>query len=157
MLRLAKWLATAGGLGELPFAPGTAGSAAGLLIGLAWRQWTEAWPGSGLLTLLALAGGLLLGVFVSEITERQLAAHDPSCIVIDEVLGMWLVIAFCPSLNPPWLSAAVAFLAFRAFDIAKPPPLKLLARCPGGWGILLDDVGAAVYALGIVWAVSRLF
>ena len=146
--RLASLLATVGGLGRLPVAPGTAGSFAGLATGLAWFpqpfaacSWLGAW---------------LIGVAVSTRVERDLHVHDPSCVVIDEFTGMWLVLMAAPPMrHAPWLLAA-AFGLFRFFDILKPPPLKWLARAPRGWGIMLDDVGAAAYTLLIFWVVTGL-
>jgi phosphatidylglycerophosphatase A len=69
-------------------------------------------------------------------------------VVWDEVVGMLVALTAAP---PGWLPVAVAFIAFRAFDILKPFPVGWLdARVPGGWGVLLDDVVAGVYALAVV-------
>jgi phosphatidylglycerophosphatase A len=83
---------------------------------------------------------------------------DPKCVVIDELVGMWLLASVPPldsllcrhahyyTLSQRAMFAAVAFAAFRFFDVVKPPPLRRLERLPGGWGIMLDDLGACVYA-----------
>ncbi len=149
MDRLVKFLATAGGLGYLPAAPGTAGSALGLLIGLA--------VSGGLAHAVPLQAALLTAaigaaVAVSTAAERLFNRHDPSCIVIDEVVGMWLTLALAPPLGPAgWL---LAFALFRLFDIVKPPPLRWLATRPGGWGIVLDDLGAALYTGLVMWLIG---
>lgn len=136
-----------GGLGRIPGAPGTAGSAAGLLMGLMWFPQPFA--------ACAWLGAWLIGVAASERVEHDLNRHDPSCVVIDEFTGMWLVLLATPQMrHMPWLLAA-AFGLFRLFDILKPPPLKWLARAPRGWGIMLDDVGAAAYTVIILWAVTK--
>ena len=146
MARLTKFLATAGGLGYCPVGSGTAGSVLGLGIGLSvlgaaqFHQWT------GLVLFIGLAIG------VSGAAERLLAQHDPRCVVIDEVAGMWLTIACVPWLRAEgWGWVLAAFALFRLFDIVKPPPLKWFARAPAGWGIVLDDLGAAVYSAAVLW------
>jgi phosphatidylglycerophosphatase A len=68
---------------------------------------------------------------------------DPSIVVIDEIVGMWIALLFLPQTLTAF---AAAFLAFRFFDIVKPPPVRQLERLPGGWGIMLDDVMAGIYA-----------
>jgi phosphatidylglycerophosphatase A len=68
---------------------------------------------------------------------------DPSIVVIDEIVGMWTSLLFLPSTLTVFISA---FIAFRLFDIVKPPPVRQLERLSGGWGIMLDDVMAGIYA-----------
>jgi phosphatidylglycerophosphatase A len=68
---------------------------------------------------------------------------DPSIVVIDEIVGMWVSLLLLPSTPTVFISA---FIAFRVFDIVKPPPVRQLERLPGGWGIMLDDVMAGIYA-----------
>ena len=138
MRRLAKFLATVGGLGYLPVAPGTAGSLVGLAIVALWPAHSHVvqWP--------ILFFVFLLGVGSSTRVERDLGTIDPSCIIIDEVVGMWLTLLLVTPTSPTQF--VVAFAGFRLFDILKPPPLKQLARLPRGWGVMLDDLGAAVYA-----------
>lgn len=146
MDRLIKFLATAGGLGYLPAAPGTAGSALGLLLGLA-----------GLPPVL-LVGAIGLAVAVSTAAERVFARHDPPCIVIDEVVGMWLVVLLLPHFSDVnLLGKLFVFGLFRAFDILKPPPLKRLAKAPAGWGIVLDDIGAAVWTVAVLRIAGSLY
>ena len=71
------------------------------------------------------------------------AAPDPSIVVVDEIVGMWIAV-----LHLPWsfLSLLIAFILFRIFDILKPPPAAWVEQIPRGWGIMLDDVVAGIYA-----------
>jgi phosphatidylglycerophosphatase A len=73
---------------------------------------------------------------------------DPSIIVIDEIVGMWITLLFLPKTVPVMI---IGFLAFRFFDIVKPQPARSLERVPGGWGIMLDDLVAGVYANVSTW------
>lgn len=141
MRSLAKWIATAGGLGQSPVAPGTVGSALGLLLGFL----SASQPLGVRLGLLLVAG--LIGVAASTSTERSSRVHDPSFVVIDEVWGMWAVAVACPFVLRGAGPAVLAFVLFRVFDVIKPPPLKWLATAPEGWGIMLDDVGASAYTI----------
>ena len=87
--------------------------------------------------------------------EQALGQHDPSAVIVDEVWAMAAIIVVFPALSSSWVLLVVAFLLFRTFDIAKPFPLDVLARLPGGWGIIADDLGAAVYAILVLWFISR--
>lgn len=162
MGRLAKGIATVGGLGLSPVAPGTVGSLAGLAI-------ATLWPGypNPALHLSALAVVFGIGVVAASRTERDLDVLDPGCVVIDELVAMWLIGSVDPlktilyhfasyfPFSQRAMCAAVAFAAFRFFDIVKPPPIKRLARLPGGWGIMLDDLGAALYAWLVIQILFR--
>ena len=144
------WLATACGLGRLPWAPGTWGSVAGLAVG---------WAAAGRLSSAALAAALLASfvacAWVSGRAEREMKRHDPLDVVLDEVWGMATILLVLPTAAATWPRLLLTFVLFRCFDTLKPPPLKLLARLPGGWGIMADDAGAAGYALAITWLVLR--
>jgi phosphatidylglycerophosphatase A len=74
---------------------------------------------------------------------------DPGWFVLDETAGVWLAAAL---VGPTWTSIGLAFLLFRIFDIWKPPPVRTLERVGGGWGIVLDDLAAGVYALLLLFA-----
>jgi phosphatidylglycerophosphatase A len=135
--RLASVVATGLGSGHSPFAPGTAGSAVGLL--LFWPLRDLAWPWQlaavAILSLVvALAAGRVAG---------KLGLEDPGLVVVDEVAGQWLTLVALP-FTP--VTALVGFLAFRAMDIVKPWPARDLERLHGGWGIMADDLAAGVYA-----------
>ncbi len=133
---LALALATACGVGYVPFAPGTFGSAVGLLL---W--W--ALPSSTLVQVIVVLGLLAIGSWSGFAAERHFGRIDPGPVVIDEVMGM-LVTLF---LNPVgWKGAAIAFLVFRAMDVVKPYPANRLEHLPGGLGVMADDFMAAVYA-----------
>lgn len=138
-------VATWGGLGLSPVAPGTVGSLGALPI--LWLT-AELSLGAGLVVIAAL---FVLGVGVSERIERTRGGHDHGAIVIDEVVGQWLTIALPMHFLPGWLSWAEAlvlgFLLFRLFDIAKPPPIGWLdRRVSGGLGVMVDDVLAGLMA-----------
>jgi phosphatidylglycerophosphatase A len=131
-------LATAFGLGFVPFAPGTAASlAAALAYGLVLYRLP--WPFYALL-VVALS---LLGVYVSGRYAAELGRPDPARIVIDEICGQLVAVAFLPA---AWLPVGLSFVLFRFFDIIKPGPIRRLERLPGGWGIMADDLGAGLVA-----------
>ncbi|MFZ5861645.1 MAG: phosphatidylglycerophosphatase A [Nitrospirota bacterium] len=136
--RWAWWVATAGGVGTVPWAPGTAGSLAGLAI--AWWAWPALGsPWSAALTVVLFG----LGVAAARRTELAACRKDPSIVVIDEVVGMLVALYALPIRAG---EAAAAFVCFRVFDIAKPFPIRRLEAQPGGWGIMLDDLVAGLYA-----------
>jgi phosphatidylglycerophosphatase A len=147
MSTLALALATSFGVGYAPIAPGTFGSAAGLLL------WAIL-PASVGAQLTAVAAVLAIGTWAAELTERRTGATDPGIVVVDEVLGMIVTLA----LNPVgWGGAFAGFLLFRIFDVIKPFPANRLERVHGGLGIMLDDAMAGVYAnlvLRLVLAVA---
>ena len=126
------------GLGYLPLAPGTWGSVGGLLLWwltLPLGTWTQA-----LVVLLAVGPA----AWICGVCEREAGGTDPSFIVLDEMLGMYLALLF---VQPSWLWAAAAFALFRILDIAKPWPVSLAERrLPGGPAILLDDLAAGAIA-----------
>jgi phosphatidylglycerophosphatase A len=122
--------------GYSPAAPGTAGSLVGLGI-----YFIPGFESPALLSC-AIVVMFFLGVFTSARMEQELG-EDPPVVVIDEVVGMWISLLFLP--KGIWI-AGVSFLLFRAFDIVKPPPARNLEALRNGWGIMLDDVAAAVYA-----------
>jgi phosphatidylglycerophosphatase A len=143
-------LATAFGAGYMPVAPGTLGSAVGLLL------WVLL-PASAWAQAIAIALVVVVGTWSAGVAERHFGRHDPGQVVIDEVAGM-LVTLF---LNPAsWFSAVSGFLLFRAADIFKPFPARRFERLPGGLGIMADDVMAGIYAnLGLrlcIWSFGHL-
>lgn len=135
--RLATVLATAGGAGFSPVAPGTAGSAVGLL--LFWPLARQPLIVQGAATLAVF----LVGVWASTRLARRLGRKDPGLAVIDEVAGQWVTLLALP-FTP--LTAALGFFLFRACDVIKPWPARSLEGLPEGWGIMADDVAAGVYA-----------
>jgi phosphatidylglycerophosphatase A len=146
-------LATFFGTGYLRPGPGTCGSAAGLGIWLAVVHWAHPTPGHlALGTALAALILLLVGIPASTIVAREAGTDDPSFVVLDEVVGQW--IALIGATLVPW-SWLLAFLLFRAFDIWKPAPARQFDRMHNGFGIMMDDVAAGLYALILVAAASR--
>jgi phosphatidylglycerophosphatase A len=124
------------GLGYVPFAPGTFGSAAGLLV---WALL----PASVPVQLVALAAIFAIGAWSGTVAEERFGRTDPAQVVIDEVLGM-LVTLF---MNPVgWRGALVGFVLFRVFDVVKPFPADRLESVPGGIGVMADDAMAGIYA-----------
>ena len=138
MTRLAVFVATVGYCGYFPFAPGTVGSAAGLIAYLlVW--WTQS-PVVEVMLILSLFAA---GVWAGTTAERYFGGIDPGPIVIDEVVGMLITLAFIPV----GVSGAIAgFVLFRIFDVIKPYPAGRLERLHGGLGVMADDAMAAVYA-----------
>jgi len=133
-------LATWFGVGLLPKAPGTWGSL--VALPLAWGL--VSWGGPGLLVQVA-ALLFVLGWGISREYVGRTGVKDPSEVVIDEVVGQWLVLAAAP-LNP--VSYGVGFVLFRLFDIWKPGPIGWLdRRYGGGFGVMIDDVAAGVAGL----------
>lgn len=136
------WLAFGLGSGLLPVAPGTWGSL--LAVGIFWAL--PPVPPAIMLPALALA--FVAGSVICGTSARRLGVHDHGGIVLDEIVAMLLVLSVTPR-TAGW--TLVAFLAFRVFDIAKPWPIREADhRIPGGLGIMLDDVLAAVYAALVV-------
>ena len=139
-------VATIGGVGHLPWAPGTWGSLVGLLLGVYCARAIR-WP--GLAAFLPVT--FIICTMICTAAERLLGQHDPEAVILDEVWGMVAVVIVARG----WMiwsipQLVLAFGLFRVFDIAKPPPLAQLARFPRGWGIMADDLGAALYTLGIL-------
>jgi phosphatidylglycerophosphatase A len=146
--RLARALATVGGLGDLLPAPGTTvGSLAGAL---AYWGASALWPAAPLAVALAgLAVLLPLSVWACGAEARRRGAVDPGPVVLDEVAGQWValaVIAIARHRSPGLGELAAAFLLFRAFDVVKPWPIRRLEALPDGWGIVADDVAAGLAA-----------
>lgn len=140
--RIAIALATAGGAGFAPKAPGTAGS----LVGVLFYLIIEALH-AGAYYLHAIIFFFIVGTWASSRAER-LYGHDSQRIVIDEVVGQ--MITFGLLAGRYQLSAiyiALGFGLFRLFDIVKPFPVRRLEQLPGGFGVVADDVGAGLYAL----------
>ncbi len=152
MNRLAVWLAQGLGLGLLPKAPGTWGSILGVGVGIAFLLSGL----SGWLLAIVLTVLVLLSIQICTMAEKALGAHDPGSVVLDEIWGVALVIIYQPWVVRSVWWILVAFVLFRIFDIIKPAPLKWMAKAPKGWGIMLDDLGASVYAIGVLMLTHQL-
>ena len=144
--RLANLISTWFGCGYAPTAPGTAGSLAGLAIGIALREAAEfRWWHFLLLSALSCVPA----VWAATRTARSSGVKDPQRVVVDEVIGQWIALAGAHPFN--WKSYAAAFVLFRLFDIWKPPPVRQLEGLPEGSGIVADDVMAGCYAAVLLW------
>ncbi|MBI4266433.1 MAG: phosphatidylglycerophosphatase A [Acidobacteria bacterium] len=137
MQRLGLFIATCGYLGYVPLAPGTFGSAAGLVVFFAVRS-----SGSTAVELAVIAGLFAVGVWSGNVAEHHFGSVDPGPVVLDEVVGMLITLALLP-VNVT--GALVGFFLFRALDIVKPWPSAQFERLPGGLGVMADDGMAAVY------------
>jgi phosphatidylglycerophosphatase A len=136
--RLSLAVATVLGAGYFPFAPGTVGSAAGLVLYAGLRA-----VGGPVVELAAIVVVFAAGTWAATAAETHFGHIDPGPVVIDEVLGMLVTLALLPvSIT----GALVGFVLFRIFDVVKPPPCNRLEALPGGWGVMGDDFMAAVYA-----------
>jgi phosphatidylglycerophosphatase A len=139
--RIAFLVATWFGCGRSRYAPGTAGSAAGLLIGIVLHHYVglAGWH------FLVLAAVLFYpAVWSAGIAARASKTDDPQFVVVDEVLGQWIALAGAHPFN--WVGSLCAFTLFRLFDIWKPPPARQFESLPGGLGINADDAMAGCYA-----------
>lgn len=145
-MRLKAQFATLFGIGHLHPAPGTWGSAAGMLAG--WGI-NDLFGSVGL--LLAILFGFSAGIMAANAHQKQTGQHDSPEVVIDELVGQWvalLPIAFAGGNGWRWL---VAFCAFRLFDIWKPWPISRIDRqLQGGFGVMADDIAAGLFAAVLV-------
>ena len=152
MRALAVLIATGVYVGYIPFAPGTAGSLLGLILVAAARS-VSLWG----LEVVCLVAAVLIGVWSAGVAERHFQRKDPGPIVIDEVVGMGITLLGIPV---SWPGMVVGFVAFRFFDVVKPFPARAAERLPGGWGVVIDDVVAALYGNIVVrvlgWALPTL-
>lgn len=131
-------LALGFGTGASPYAPGTVGTLA------AFPLYYFLMPLPLWLYLLCCAGLFVVGIWICDRTANDMGVHDHSAIVFDEIVGMLVTLAMAPA---GWVWLIVGFAWFRLFDIWKPLPINLLdKKVPGGFGIMLDDLIAAVYA-----------
>ena len=136
--RASVFIATVGYCGYFPIAPGTVGSAAGLVVYL--LVW---WAGSPILEVALIALTFAGGAWAATHAERFFGGIDPGPVVIDEVLGMLVTLAFIPV---SWPAALAGFFIFRVFDVIKPYPADRLEKLHGGFGIMADDAMAGVYS-----------
>lgn len=154
--RWAWTIATFLGAGFWKPGPGTAGSVAAALIWwLAGRLFEHLAIHIGntavamvfyLPWITAAAALLLFAVAVpaSTVVARESGREDPQIVVADEVVGQWIALIAAPA---GWEYALIGLVLFRLFDITKPPPIRKIEHLREGWGIMLDDVGAGIYAL----------
>ncbi len=146
-------IATFFGAGFWKSGPGTVGSivAAAIWLFAGHLVWTTPTVTSFVTTaqlacVTAAAALLLLAIAVraATIVARESGRKDPQIVVADEVVGQWITLIAAPA---GWEYALIGLVLFRLFDITKPPPIRKIEHLPEGWGIMLDDVAAGIYAL----------
>lgn len=158
-MRLSHVIATVGYVGHLKPAPGTWGSAAALPL-----AWLIHLLGGPWLLLVAILAGFAKGVWATRKETEGKENHDPSEIVVDELVGQWIALlpvsigaahtgAALTALWPGWVAA---FVLFRLFDIWKPGPIGWADRRNDAWGVMLDDVIAGIFAAIGVAALAAL-
>jgi phosphatidylglycerophosphatase A len=148
MTRVALVVATVGGVGYIPVAPGTAGSALGVFLYLLTRSW------SPVAQVALLAAVVVVGIWAGTSVARQFEQEDPGLVVVDELAGQLLTL-FLLDVNLG--GAAVGFLLFRVLDIVKPWPAHRMEALPDGLGIMADDLMAGAYGWLLLYGAIRLF
>jgi len=138
------------GIGKLKPGPGTWASVA--TVGL-WRAFAP-FAGEHQIPVAIAAAALVtaVGIPASTRVARESAGKDPGFVVIDEVAGQLIALIGAPL---HWKTLLASLILFRVFDIVKPPPLRRLEDLPEGAGIMLDDVGAGLYALAVMQALRH--
>ena len=160
-MKAALFIAQGFGVGRIPFAPGTFGS----VLGVVWFALLLASRRVWVLFAGTLAG-IAISVWLCGAAERRLGQKDPGSVVLDEISAMpicfysWVGISLWRTGVLPgpeqlvssgnWLTTMGVFAAFRFFDIVKPSPIRQSQALPGGWGVTLDDVLAAIYVSALV-------
>ncbi len=138
-----KLLATALGSGYSPFAPGTAGAIVGCIaLWLLEKYNLISTTSTPFLFVTLIVVTIILGIIATNQLEKDWG-EDPSKVVIDEVIGMWITMLFVPF---TWLNVLIGFILFRFFDIAKPLGIRKLEKISGGVGVMADDMLAGVYS-----------
>ena len=144
----ARLIATWFYCGYFPKGPGTAGSVGALLVAWPIAIYTNWNP----LVIAAMAVvAMAPAIWAADRMARDTGLEDPQTVVVDEVVGQWIALAAVPALDG-WVWWLAAFVLFRLFDIWKPWPVRSLEKIPGGTGIVLDDVGAGIYAALVLLA-----
>lgn len=145
-----KVIATGFGSGLSPFAPGTMGA---LLATLLWMAGAFTCSSSVLMTTTIVVAILftVIGIWSSGKVEA-VWGHDPSKVVVDEMVGVWIPLIICPSAATEgwywWM--LLAFVLFRFFDILKPLGIRSMEKLPSGTGIMMDDILSGIYSLLII-------
>ncbi len=140
-IKCAVAISTAGGLGYFPLFPGTIGSLLGLLLYYPLRHLSL----PVYLVFLVLLFGI--GVYSSSLSESFFKKKDSGHIIIDEIHAMFVISYFIPQTLIWWIAG---FIVFRFFDIKKPYPIRKFEYLPSGWGVMVDDFIAALYALALL-------
>lgn len=140
-------LATGFGSGLSPIVPGTMGSLAAIPFWLLmarmpiWSCW------------VIIVAGFFIGCLICQRTSDDMKVHDHGSIVWDEFIGMWITLMAIPTVSWEWI--LTGFFIFRIFDMWKPWPIRWFdRRVSGGFGIMIDDVIAAIFAYVMVWLLA---
>ena len=145
-LKISEWIATCFKVGYLPLAPGTWGSAFAILLWWVLLKDLNAYVFGVIIIIF-----LLIGIVVSDIIIDQSGNHDPSYIIIDELVGQWLALLLLPE---GFFNIAIAFILFRFFDIIKPWPIRLIEKLPKGLGVMSDDLTAGLITLVLIQVIN---
>ena len=152
-LNLFTFLGTAFGIGFIPVMPGTIGTLAAAFV---YLSIPETWlnnPPQLLYTIAAIIVMYFLGVYITGKAEETLG-HDAGSIILDEFVAYFICVLFLPK---SLAMAAYTFAIFRVFDIAKPQPIRLTQNLKKGWGVMTDDVVAAVFTNLFMQAMIRIY
>ncbi|MFA6527388.1 MAG: phosphatidylglycerophosphatase A [Candidatus Babeliales bacterium] len=142
-------VATLGNIGFVPWAPGTVASLVTIVLTWAWQSFFGINPA---VLVLFFSSLFFIGWYAAGIVAVHYRSKDPSFIVIDEVVAMGLLSVVA---GTDIFSSVIVFVLFRFFDIVKPFPIHLLdEKCKGGFGIMIDDLGAALATLAVFWGIS---
>ncbi|SVA05641.1 uncharacterized protein METZ01_LOCUS58495 [marine metagenome] len=145
-LKISEWIATCFKVGYLPLAPGTWGSVFAILL---W--WVLLKDLNTFIFGVVIIIFLLIGIVVSNIIIDQSGDHDPSHIIIDELVGQWLALFLLPE---GFFNIAISFILFRFFDIIKPWPIRLIEKLPKGLGVMSDDLTAGLITLVLIQVIN---
>ncbi len=141
------------GVGFIPWMPGTFGTLVAALVYLSLSEsWLTQLPQLAFFALV-LVILYFAGVFITGRAERKLG-HDAGSIVLDEFIAYFICVLLLPKTI---LTAVYTFAVFRVFDIAKPQPIRLSQKLKGGWGVMTDDVLAAVFTNIFMQILIRVF
>lgn len=147
-------MSSAGYLGFVPVAPGTAASAAAVLVYALIGPLQQPAVLAPVIAVAFVLGGISTGV----VLRRGGGPKDPSHVVCDEVVGQWIAL-LSVGYAGRWELMLLAFTLFRLFDVWKPPPASFFDRRPGPWNVMMDDVAAGIYAnlvshllLALLWS-----
>jgi len=134
------------GVGRLKPGPGTWGSVATVIL---WAVISYVIPPESRTWATIAAAALVTAIGIPAATQivRATGIKDPQFVVVDEVAGQLVALIAVPL---GWKTFLAGLILFRVFDILKPPPVRQLERLPEGSGIVIDDLGAGLYALGIM-------
>jgi phosphatidylglycerophosphatase A len=147
--RLAQVIATVGGIGYAPRAPGTFGTAAAIPLAYAGGHISAPW------FIAATVLICVVGVWASTVVDRSADTHDAGHIVIDEVAGYLVTVSVVDRTSAFWL--LFAFVLFRLLDIAKPFPIRAIDRhVKGGFGVMADDLAAGLVGAALLYAAQRI-